>query len=845
MSRALRPQAGGGLRLGATGLMVAAALLGPSAGAGAQSGAAAAHAPAQVTGIHGAVTTQGGAVFLPGVVVTLVDPGGATVSETTTDGEGKYAFIGVTPGVYALRAALDGFAEGVKPSVAVEARRNIELNLDLGLAKLTEKVNVQGGADEVPLNASPTLTTEGGQAWDVGPIAGDTFQALLPTLPGVVRSLDGHISIKGASPTESSVQVDAANVTDPSTGGLGFDLPNDAVESVDVLPNPYSAEFGRFSSGVTMLNTSHGGAKWAITPNGFIPRLYRSQTNWWDIKGIRSFRPRVAVSGPLVQDRVFLFSNVLYRYFRTPIPSLTDDETPRFTELKTFSRIDANLSPRNLFTATVATFPQQIDLANLNTFNRRSVATSFRRGGLNGTITDRATISGSELLESTVAVKQYNVRVLGQGAADMEITPDGNLGNYFNRQSRRSRTYQWVESLITTVDGAAGEHLLKVGTDVLQVGYDGTSASSPVDVLGEDGRLIQRIVFGAPGLVARQRVSSTELAVIGQDHWRVNDRLELELGGRVDRDGVLRRWNLTPRSGFALGLQSQAQTVLRGGIGLFYDRTPLNVGAFESFEPRTVTTYGGNGAPLGSVAYLNRAAADLRTPFSRIWNLELDHRFNDRWSAKVNYLRRAGRNAFIVDPTTGPAGPELLLSSNGRSRYYETELSVRYAPPGGSETTVSYVRSRAETDLNTYDGFFGNTRNPIIQPNQYGLADTDTPNRVIIRGSYLLPWRLTFQPLLDLHNGFPYSILAEDQSFVGRRNGGGRYPLFASFDFSASRPVKIWKYRATLGVRLFDALDRFNPRDVQNNLASPAFGSFFNTVPRDFQTFIQLAVGKP
>ena len=55
--------------------------------------------------------------------------------------------------------------------------------------------------------------------------------------------------------------------------------------------------------------------------------------------------------------------------------------------------------------------------------------------------------------------------------------------------------------------------------------------------------------------------------------------------------------------------------------------------------------------------------------------------------------------------------------------------------------------------------------------------------------------------------------------------------------------MKIWKYRATVGIRLFDALDRFNPRDVQQNIASPAFGAFYNTVPVDFQTFIELGFG--
>jgi hypothetical protein len=832
---------GGPLRR--TGLVFAAALLLASTfPAHAQGQTAPSRGAAPRTGVHGAITTQDAAVYLPGVVVTLVDQGGATAAETTTDAVGKYVFADVPPGVYTVRATLDGFADGLKESVLVQAGRSTEVNLDLGLAKLAENVEVQGGED-LPLDAAPTMTTTNAKALDVGPIAGDNFEALLPTLPGVVRSLDGHISIKGASPTQSSVQVDAANVTDPSTGNLGFDLPNDAVESVDVLTNPYSAEYGRFSSGVTMLNTTHGGPKWSFTPNGFVPRLYRAQGNWWDIKGIRSFRPRVAIGGPIVPDKAFLFSNILYRYFRTPIPGLPDDETPVFSEVKTFSRLDANVSPRNLLDVTVATFPRQVDYANLNTFTRKEVSTNFRQGGFNGTITDRATLSGSRLLESTFAVKQYNVKVLGQGTAGMDITPEGRFGNYFNRQTRDSRTYQWVESLTATLNGPTGEHLLKFGTDMLQVSYDGTSADDPVNVLGEDGRLLQRIEFLPDGAATRQQVSSTELGLIAQDHWRMNDRLMLELGGRVDRDGVLHRWNLTPRAGFALGLQSQAETVLRGGIGLFYDRTPLNVGAFESFAPRTITTYGDAGVPISSLSYANRTAPDMRTPYSRIWNLELDHRFDDAWSAKVNFLQRAGYDEFIVDPIASAPQPELLLSSTGRSRYHETEFTVRYAPSSSNETTISYVRSSSRADLNSYDLFFGNTRDPLIRPNEYGPTNVDTPNRLLIRGSYLLPWDVTFEPLLDLHDGFPYSVVAEDQSFVGPRNRN-RYPVFASFDFSASKPVKIWKYRAIVGVRLFDAFDRFNPRDVQNNIVSPAFGSFYNTVPRDFQTFVRLEVGK-
>lgn len=798
-----------------------------------------ASAPRPAAGLHGAITTQNGAVYLPGVVITVVDAAtSAPVTETTSDATGQYRIAGLTPGTYTVRAALDGFSDAVKPSVQAVSGRDIELNLDLAIARVAESVNVQGGRHDIPLEASQALTTANGLALEIGPIRGDNFEALLPILPGVMRSPDGHVSIKGAAATQSSVQVDATNVTDPSTGTLGFDLPNDAVESVEVQTNPYAAEYGRFSSGVTTLNTTRGGPVWSFTPNGFIPRLYRSKDDWWHITGIRSFRPRLAIGGPIVADKAFLFANVQYRYFRTPVPDLPGEQFTRFSEVKTFSRLDVNVSPGNLFNVTVATFPHQVDFANLNTFNQSPVSTNMRQGGFNVAATDRVTLSSSRLLESTLAVKRFDVSILGQGTADMNVAPEGNSGNYFNRQARQSMTFQWVESLTMTLKGRGGEHLIKLGSDLLQVSYDGTSVSSPVNVLGENGALVERITFG--GMTA-QHVSSTEAAVLAQDHWRMNDRVLLELGARVDHDGVLNRTNVTPRIGGVVGLLPEGRTVVRGGIGLFYDRTPLNVGAFESLEPRTITHYGADGLAIGApMALVNRAGSDLKTPFGRIWNIELDHRFNDGLSVKVNHLDRAGHNEFIVDPVVGGPTPEILLTTSGRSRYVETEVSARLAHGEHFETTVSYVRSNGQADLNGFDQYFGNARDPVVRPNQYGLVGTDAPNRVLIRGSFLLPWKIQFDPLLDLRDGFPYSAVAEDQSYIGPRNGAGRYPTFASFDFSASRPVKLWKYRVTFGVRMFDALGRFNPRDVQQNVASPRFGQFFNGVPRDFQTFIEL-----
>ena len=77
---------------------------------------------------------------------------------------------------------------------------------------------------------------------------------------------------------------------------------------------------------------------------------------------------------------------------------------------------------------------------------------------------------------------------------------------------------------------------------------------------------------------------------------------------------------------------------------------------------------------------------------------------------KANYLQRNGSHEYIVQPD--PIAGEFSLQSAGRSRYREVELTARYLGGERRDLTVSYVRSHGTADLNNYDQFYGNLRNP-------------------------------------------------------------------------------------------------------------------------------------
>jgi hypothetical protein len=220
----------------------------------------------------------------------------------------------------------------------------------------------------------------------------------------------------------------------------------------------------------------------------------------------------------------------------------------------------------------------------------------------------------------------------------------------------------------------------------------------------------------------------------------------------------------------------------------------------------------------------------LKTPESIVQTAAWDQRFGRRIFFKAAYLHRNGSHAYTLQPDASQG--TLTLDSVGSSRYWEVETTARYLASEYRDLTVSYVRSHSVRDLNDYDQFYGNFRNPIIRPDESGLSPTDVPNRLIVRGTIGLPGRWVFSPLYEWRTGFPWSAVDEFQDFVGPRNESGRLPTVNTLDFSLVRPWHIWKFRFVGGLKIYNAFDTGNERDVQTNIASPDFGKFFNPIQR-------------
>jgi hypothetical protein len=785
-----------------------------------------------VLGTVSTIGPDGQSYNAPGAKVRLISTSQSISLFVLADDSGEYKFGGVMPGSYKLEVALDGFEDTTR-LITIHAGETATENVKLEVKTVREEVTINTSREGLnPTDTEPASELRQTNLQTI-PLANERFQDALPLIPGVVRGPDGLLNVKGSRASQSGLTVNSTNVTDPVTGEFAINLPVEAIQSVQVLTNPYAAEYGKFSGAVTAIETRPGTNKFNVQAQSFFPRLRRRGGSF---VGTEAFTPRVTFSGPLKKDKIQFIESFEYRYVRTPVESLPP--LHRDTGLESFdsvSQLDWEVNSTNHLTTTFSLFPQKLSFVGLNTFNPQTVTPNFKQRGFFWAVNERAVLNSHSVLESTFSIKQFDANIFpSSGNAPMVLAPDVNSGNFFNRQDRRSRRYEGLEVFNFNQPELWGSHFIKAGAGVSYSKFDGSNTSNSVWIVRADGTRSQQIDFVGPGMLSRNKA---EYLSFLQDKWSINNRLTIEFGVRYDRDDMANENNVAPRIAFALMPIADGRTVIRGGVGLFYDKIDLNVATFTQMQERVITEFSLDGQQIIGSPMPQHFTLDngrLLTPRSVNWNLEFDREWMKNLFVRVGYQERYGDREFIVDPVNN----QLLLSNRGRSDYHEFQITTRYRLGENDELVASYIHSSARGDLNDFNSFFANFEQPVIQPNERSPLPWDAPNRFLFWGNVSAKYGLTIAPVLDVRSGFPLSIVDADRTFIGPRNQTAHFPRFFSVDMQVLKSVRVpgkWNsYRVRLGFKVFNLTNHFNPRDFQGNLASTNFGTFSNGVGRKF-----------
>ena len=207
--------------------------------------------------LNGIVSTQNGTIPLGGVLVSLTSERTSQVISVMSEGDGTYRCEGLEAGEYHVSATLDGF-DAKTVAVRVDYNQTSAVPLDLPIAGVAERIDVVAPQTIVP-SAGTLVTGDVIRSEDLEQLTpGGGFQSALRLIASVIE-VPGGLAIKGGRPSQATVQLGPGSFVDPATGLSQVRLPDDAIDSVTVLPNPYAVEFGRFSSGLVLIQTRRAG----------------------------------------------------------------------------------------------------------------------------------------------------------------------------------------------------------------------------------------------------------------------------------------------------------------------------------------------------------------------------------------------------------------------------------------------------------------------------------------------------------------------------------------------------------------------------------------------------------
>jgi len=801
----------------------------------------------QTASLHGTVSTtqENNVAGLAGITVKLShDPTAGTPLSTTTDENGRYEFVTLSPGNYSITVEGTGVKAITKPVVLNSGQQNVQ-DFNLQLDIVSEKVEVKGTASAISTEsaAAPPATVTNTELITL-PTAQEKVKDFLPFTPGVIKTLDSKLTFKGADENQSLLIVNSARTTDPVTGSFGVPIPTDAVESFAVFKTPYDASLGSFSGGLTSIETRPPDDKWSFKLRGIVPSVLGKNGH---MVGIAEAIPGVAFDVPVVPHKLLLSEVFQYEMKKTTVEGLPwPYDISKRQGFNSFTTIEAILSPTHVLMLTVNAFPLRQQHVDISALVPQPASNNLNQSGVAIGLNDKYQFASGAIFGIVAQYMRFDSNAQGQGIADMLITPEGWGGNYFNQWSRRGKEFQAIPSYQFPKKHWHGEHEIRVGADIDYRSFFGITSSHPIQVLRQDNSLAEEITFGAP---PSQTPSDSSVAEFIQDHWVLTPKWSLDLGARLSTETSGWSAAFAPRAGVAFAPGKTGKMVIRAGAGMFYGLLPLLAANFAANPTRTIAEFDTTGLPIGpTISYTNAYVGSLNplfrgvlpgqpstTPRNFTWNAQVDREIRTNLQVKVSYLDSHTTYLFDVQPFTAPLGGESFmgLTNTGSSHYREMEATMRYALRERDQVNASYIWSHARGDLNSLSNVAIPFAAPVIRPDVYGILPSDIPNRVVAWGIFALPWKLTFSPLADFHSGFAYSAIDVRQQYVGVPNGQ-RFAQFFSLDLKLYREFRVpflgnrsgKKHHIRLGVYTLNVTNYHNFNAVYNNVASPNFGKF-------------------
>ncbi len=217
--------------------------------------------------LYGTVLGPGGET-LPGVTVTL--EGGGAPQVQVTDSQGRFRFLGLSPGSYSVRAEVQGYSPLESSGIVINVGRNTEVELALS-AQIEEVINVTAESPLLDTRRVATGNTVTNADLERIPSARDPW-AVLQSTPGV---LTDRINVGGNESGQQSQYVGPGSTGDQAVWSV------DGVVITDMAALGSSPGYYDFDAFEEMQVTT-GGSDATISTGGVVLNMVTKRgTNEW------------------------------------------------------------------------------------------------------------------------------------------------------------------------------------------------------------------------------------------------------------------------------------------------------------------------------------------------------------------------------------------------------------------------------------------------------------------------------------------------------------------------------------------------------------------------------------
>ncbi len=762
--------------------------------------------------------------------VHLEEPTARQQWDGDTKADGTFRFDRLELGTYRITITREGYFT-TSAEVRLESSKNVEFTL-AAAETLKQEVEVIARPEPISTDTVSPQNIVNDEVIQNLPYTGrQSFLNALAMTPGVLRDNSNQIHIHGSRPDQIRYQLDGLYVTDPSAGGLGANIPIDAIESVELELANYSAEYGKAAGGVVHVNSQFIGDKYRFNVTDFIPG--------WDFrqKSIAEFSPRLSFSGPLVPGKLWFMYSGTVRYIHSFLEELqvpSNEGTRTQWSADQLLKLQWNLRESHVLTFEVLHNTQYLGNAGLSLVRPRDATTiTFRVGPTIG-VTDRQVVRG-KFFETTLQWTQSRYSDLAKGMKPLEVHPAMWLGNYYSDEREHARRFHAAESVAFDKEGAGLRHRIKVGGEFDWVDSDIQLDRRPFQQFDETGSLKSLVTFAGANFA---EVRNQEYGAFIQDRLIFNPKLQVELGMRFDRERVTGKNNFGPRASFSFLPFGTTRSKVSGGVGLFYDNIVLLNLQLPHLQRRLTTIYS-DGVPADApMATDVRVDPALQNPQALHWNIAWENEWARRWVTRIDYIRKYGRDQTRLAAAANPSGFDMVFNNSGKSDYHAVEISFDRPIRTNLRFLASYIYSDAKARPSVALDF----PDPAVEQLGEVPVDWNTPHRFVGWGYFPLPSGLSASFAVEARSGFPYTLLDDLNHVVGGYNANHMPAYFVTnASIEKELPIPLGKgKRMAFRVGVTNLFNRFNPRFVETNVNSPYREALSDSSSRHFSARVRI-----